>query len=124
MAPGRKSIDDQIADEQKRADEARARIAALKARQRTVSRKQDNHRKIIVGGACMAHIKIDPQFRKALFEALNAAVTDKKQRAAIPDLLDEQAFAEAMRATAKQAAIEAKEAAPKKKPEGKRPPAP
>ena len=119
MAPGRKSIDDQIADEQKRADEARARIASLKARQRTVSRKQDNHRKIIVGGACMAHMKMDPQFRKTLMVALNAAVTDKKQRGAIPDLLDEQAFAEAMRATAKLAASEAKDAAEKKSTQGK-----
>jgi len=122
MAPGRKSIDDQIADEQKRADEARARIAALKARQRTVSRKQDNHRKIIVGGACMSHMKIDPQFRKGLMVALNAAVTDKKQRGAIPDLLDEQAFAEAMRATAKLAASEAKDAAEKKTVQGKQAP--
>ena len=125
MSPGgRKTLDAQIADEQHKADETRARIAALKARQRTVSRKVDTHRKIIVGGACMAHTKIDPQFRKALIAALNAAVTDKKHRTAIPDLLDEQAFAEAMRAAAKQAASDAKEAGAKKKAaEGKRPPA-
>ena len=124
MAPGRKSIDAQIADEQKRAEEARARIASLKARQRSISRKQDAHRKIIVGGAVMTHMKMSAPFRKAVMEALNAAVTDKKHRAAIPDLLDEQAFAEAMWAAAKQAASDAKDAvAEKKAAEGKRPPA-
>ena len=51
----------------------------------------------------IAHIKIDPQFRKELREALNKAVTDPKHRAVIPDLLDEQAFHEAMRAAAKKA---------------------
>src|SRR5208282_5761055 len=115
MAPGRKSIDAQIADEQKRADEARARIASLKARQRTVSRKHENHRKIIVGAAAMAHMKIDPQFRKALIGALNAAVTEKRHRDVIPDLLDEQAFAESMRAVANEAASGAKETPPEKK---------
>jgi hypothetical protein len=68
-------------------------------------------------------MKNDAQFRKALMAALNAAVTDKKQRDAITDLLDEQAFAEAMRAVAKQAAADAKEPVPaKKSAEGKRPP--
>ena len=59
----------------------------------------------------MAHIKLDPRFRKAVQEALNKAVTDPKHRAVIPDLLDEKAFIEAMQAAAKKAAAEAKEAA-------------
>jgi exonuclease III len=116
MTHGRKSIEARIADEQKKTEEARARIAALKARQRAEDRKKDSHRKIVVGAAAMAHIKIDPQFRKVLREALNLAVTDPKHRAVIPDLLDEQAFNEAMRLAAKQAAAEAKEAAAEKQP--------
>ncbi|MGA2909969.1 MAG: hypothetical protein ABSE36_19910 [Terracidiphilus sp.] len=111
MAHPRKSIDELIAEEQKKSEEARARIAELKARQRAEDRKKDSHRKIVVGAAAMAHIKIDAQFRKALREALNKAVTDPRHRAVIPDLLDEQAFQEAMRLAAKQAAAEAKEAA-------------
>jgi hypothetical protein len=58
----------------------------------------------------MAHIKIDPRFRKAVQDALNKSITGPKHRAAIPDLLDEQAFNEAMRAAAKKAAVEADEA--------------
>jgi exonuclease III len=111
MAAHHKSLDELISDEQRKADEARARIAELKARQRAEDRKKDNHRKIIVGAAAMAHIRIDPQFRKALREALNAAVTDAKHRAVIPDLLDEQAFTQAMKAIAKQAAEDAKDSA-------------
>jgi exonuclease III len=120
VSPAHKSIDELIAEEQKKGEEARARIASLKARQRVVDRKKEAHRKIIIGGAAMAHARIDPQFRKALIGALNAAVTEKKHRDAIPDLLDEQAFAESMKAAAKQAASEAKEAGRAKKPtEGK-----
>ena len=86
-------------------------MAELKARQHAEDRKRDNHRKIIVGAAAIAHVKIDPQFRKDLRNALNKAVTDTKPRAVIADLLDEKVFQEAMRAAAKKAAEDAKEAA-------------
>jgi hypothetical protein len=123
MAPGRKPIDALIADEQRKADEARAKIAALKFRQRTLSRKKDNHRKIIVGGAVMAHMRTSAPFRKAAIEALNAAVTDKRHRDAIPDLLDEKAFNEAMQAVAQQAKADLKQAETEKKPaQGKQAP--
>jgi hypothetical protein len=111
MSPAHKSIDELIAEEQKRSEEARARIAALKARQKAIDRKKENHRKIIVGGAVMAHMKIDARFRKEVIEALNKAVTEPKHRGVIPDLLDEHAYQEAVRAAAKKAAIDgAKEA--------------
>jgi len=118
MAHPRKSIDELIAEEQKKSEEARARIAELKARQRAEDRKKDSHRKIVVGAAAMAHIKIDAQFRKALREALNKAVTDPRHRAVIPDLLDEKAFQEALHTAAKQAALEAKEVAAEKETSG------
>jgi exonuclease III len=111
MAHGHKTTEELIAEEEKKSEQVKARIAELKSRQRVEERKRDNHRKIVVGGAVMAHIRIDPRFRKAVQEALNNAVTDPKHRAAIPDLLNEKAFLEAMKAAAKKAAAEAKEAA-------------
>jgi hypothetical protein len=110
MAQGRKTTQELIAEEQKRAEQVRARMSELKTRQRVEDRKRDSHRKIVVGAAAMAHIRIDPQFRKALRDALNTAVTEPKHRAVIPDLLDEQAFQEAMRDAAKKAAVEAEDA--------------
>ena len=110
MAHVRKTTVELIAEEEKKVEQLKARMAELKARQRVEDRKRDNHRKIIVGAAAMAHIKIDAQFRKDLRNALIQAVTDPKQKAVIPDLLDEKAFQEAMRAAAKKAAEEAKEA--------------
>jgi hypothetical protein len=109
--PGRKTTVELIAEEEKKAEQGRARMAELKARQKVEERKRDNHRKIVVGAAVMAHIKIDGHFRKEVRDALNKAVTDPKHRNVIPDLLDERAFEEAMRAAAKKAAAEAKEAA-------------
>jgi len=111
MAHVRKTTEELIAEEEKKAEQVRARMAELKARQHAEERKRDNHRKIVVGAAAIAHVKIDPQFRKDLRNALNKAVTDPKHRAVIADLLDEKAFQEAMRAAAKKAADEAKEAA-------------
>ena len=111
MAHVRKTTVELIAEEEKKVEQLKARMAELKARQRVEDRKRDNHRKIIVGAAAMAHIKIDAQFRKDLRNALIQAVTDPKQKAVIPDLLDEKAFQEAMHAEAKQAALEANEAA-------------
>jgi len=111
MAYVRKTIEELIAEEEKKSEQVKARMAELKARQKAEDRKRDNHRKIVVGAGIMAHIKIDPRFRKAVQEALNKAVTEPKQRAVIPDLLDEKAFIEAMQAAAKKAAIEAKEEA-------------
>jgi hypothetical protein len=110
MAHVRKTTEELIAEEEKKAEQVRARMAELKARQHAEERKRDNHRKIVVGAAAIAHVKIDPQFRKDLRNALNKAVTDPKQRAVIADLLDEKAFQEAMRAAAKKAADEAEEA--------------
>ena len=111
MAHVRKSTEELIAEEEKKSEQVKARMAELKARQKVEERKRDNHRKIVVGAAAMAHIKIDPQFRRELREALNKAVTDPKHRAVIPDLLDEKAFLQAMRAAVKKEAAEAKEAA-------------
>jgi hypothetical protein len=84
-------------------------MAELKARQRGEDRKKENHRKIVVGAAVMAHIRLDAQFRSVLREALNKAVTEPKHRNVIPDLLSEQGFQDAMRAAAKKEASDAKE---------------
>ena len=109
MTGARKSIQQLIAEEEKKSEQIKARMAELKARQKAEDRKKDAHRKIVVGAAVMAHIKIDPQFRKEVREALDKAVTEPKNRNVIPDLLSEQAFQDAMRAAAQRAAEEAAE---------------
>ena len=105
----RKTTEELIAEEEKKVEQLKARMAELKARQRGEDRRRENHRKIVVGAAVMAHIRLDAQFRTVLREALNKAVTEPKHRNVIPDLLDEQAFQDAMRAAAKKAASDAKE---------------
>jgi len=109
MTQVRQSTSELIADEEKKGERLKARMAELKDRQRVESRRRDTYRKIVAGAGIMAHIKIDPRFRKAVQDALNKAVPGPKHRGAIPDLLDEQAFQEALDAERK-AALEAKEA--------------
>ena len=110
MPHGRKSTQQRIDEEEKKSEQVKARIAELKAQQRADERKRENHRKIVVGAAVIAHVKIDPRFRKEVRDALTKAVTDPKHKAVIADLLDEEAFHAAMRAAAKKADIEAAEA--------------
>jgi hypothetical protein len=109
--PPRKTTQELIAEEEKKAEQVKARMAELVARQQGEQRKRDAHRKIVVGAAVIAHVRFDPEFRRVLREALKIAVTDPKNRAVIPDLLDEQAFQQAMQAAAKKAANDAKEEA-------------
>jgi CO/xanthine dehydrogenase FAD-binding subunit len=106
----KKTTEELIAEEERKAAQVKNRMAELKHRQKVEERKRDNHRKIIAGAGAIAHIKLDSEFRKALRDALNKAVTDPKHRKVIADLLDEQAFQAAMRAAAQKAAEEAAEA--------------
>ena len=63
MATIRKTTEELIAEEEKKVEQLKARMAELKARQRGEDRKKENHRKIVVGAAVMAHIRLDAQFR-------------------------------------------------------------
>jgi hypothetical protein len=109
MTHVRKSTLELIAEEEKKVEQVKSRMAELKARQRVEDRRRDSHRKIVAGATLMAHVKIDPQFRKTVQDAFNKALTNPKNRAAILDLIDERAFQEAMRAAARKADAEAKE---------------
>ena len=81
MAHARKTTTELIAEEEKKSEQVKARIAELKAQQRAHERKRENHRKIIVGASVIAHVKIDPRFRKEVRDALTKAVTDPKHKA-------------------------------------------
>jgi hypothetical protein len=65
-----KTTEELIAEEEKKGEQVKARMAELKARQKVEERKRENHRKIIVGAAVMAHIRIDPRFRKDVLAAV------------------------------------------------------
>ena len=110
MAYVRKTIEELIAEEEKKSEQVKARMAELKGRQGPKSARgqspQDRG-----GSRHHGSHQDDARFRKAVQEALNKAVTEPKHRAVIPDLLDEKAFIEAMQAAAKKAAKEAKEEA-------------
>jgi len=107
----RKTTAQLIAEEEKKSSQLKARLEELKTRQRAEERKKENHRKIIVGAAVLAHIKINPVFRKQVQEALNLAVTDPKHREAIRDVLNERAYMTWMKEAMRLAKAAAKELA-------------
>jgi len=65
----------------------KARIAKLENKAKAQDRKRDTRRKIIIGGAVMAHAKHDKAFGAALRQALQAAVTKDADREVIKDFL-------------------------------------
>jgi hypothetical protein len=73
---------------QKRQAQIQAQIAALKAKEKVAERKKDTRRKIIVGGAVLAHAALHPAFAAALKEVLKLAVVRDSDRATIQDLLE------------------------------------
>ncbi len=65
-----------------------AQLKALEARQKQADRKADTRRKIIVGGAVLAHAALHPAFAESLREVLRAAVSRDVDKKAIADLLN------------------------------------
>jgi hypothetical protein len=66
----------------------KAQIAALEAKEKAAERKKDTRRKIIVGGAVLAHAALHPAFAAELKMALKQAVIRDSDRETIQDLLE------------------------------------
>lgn len=88
MSGPRKTLHDRIAEEEKRQEDLRLSIAALKARARTLDRKWDVRRKIVMGAALEAHAKLNGAFHEAMAKALRAAVRPK-DRELLPEFFPE-----------------------------------
>jgi hypothetical protein len=66
----------------------KAQIAALEAKEKEAERKKDTRRKIIVGGAVLAHAALHPAFAAELKMVLKQAVIRDSDRETIQDLLE------------------------------------
>ncbi len=78
---------ERIAAAEKQVAAKKARLARLKAQESTEARKLDTRRKIVVGGAVLAHAEIDPAFAIELRHVLAKAVARDQDKAVIADLL-------------------------------------
>ena len=87
MPRPRKSLDDQLAELTRKRDQLEARRLALLAVKKDSDRKLDTRRKIIVGGAILAHAELHPAFADQLAVLLNLVVTRDIDRGVIADLL-------------------------------------
>ena len=72
-----------------------AQLEKLRQKETAEERKRDTRRKIIVGGAVLAHAKIDAAFAAALAGVLAKAVQRDADREAIADLLSSESGARA-----------------------------
>ena len=79
---------DKLAALKQKEQQLKAKIAALEARQKTADRKKDARRKIVVGGAVLAHAALHPAFADELKAILKVAVTRDSDRETIGDILE------------------------------------
>lgn len=62
-----------------------AQLQALKARESAAARKLDTRRKIVIGGAVMAHCAHDPDFADAVKKAMRSALTTERDKTLLAD---------------------------------------
>lgn len=70
-----KQRDALIAAQRKKQKQLAAKLAQLDAREKSSTRKQDSHLKIIIGAAAMAHARNNGTWAKQLFDVLHKATT-------------------------------------------------
>ena len=87
MPRAQKPLAERIAALKEAEKKAQARLASLVARQKTEDRKRDTRRKIVVGGAVLAHAALHPAFANALRDVLRVAVTRDMDKALLADLI-------------------------------------
>lgn len=82
-----KTIDDRIADVKARQAALAARLGQLQGKARTVERKRDTRRKIVVGAAVIAHMGHDADFAQLVATVLARNVLRPADRDVITELL-------------------------------------
>ncbi len=87
MPRTRKTVDDRIGFLNGKRRDIDKKIGTLRTRQNGERRKLDTRRKLILGGAVMAHAKLDAEFAKALRVALHKAVAPR-DKAIVGDLME------------------------------------
>ncbi|MFZ0244544.1 hypothetical protein [Candidatus Binatus sp.] len=86
MPKTRKTLDEQLASLKQKKEAIEKQLNAVETRKRETDRKLDTRRKIIVGGAVLAHSRVEPDFRPVLQVALEKAVAPK-DRPLVADLI-------------------------------------
>ena len=76
----RKSLEERLADAQKKEAQAKARTQKAKALVNAQKRKQDTRRKIIVGGMVIAHMSHDPAFAAEIEKLMKEQITRPEDR--------------------------------------------
>lgn len=85
----RKSDAERLAALKRREADIKEQITRLVNKAKIEERKRDTRRKILVGGAALAHAKHDAAFARSLRQALHVAVTKEADRTVIQDILEE-----------------------------------
>lgn len=86
MPTTRKTLDEQLEALKQRKAAIEKQLETVEKRKSETDRKLETRRKIIVGGAVIAHAEIDSDFRRAMQAALQKAVA-AKDRALVGDLI-------------------------------------
>ena len=80
MAGARKTPEETLAALQQKKQQVDAQIKATAARVRTAERKKDTRRKVILGGAVLAHMAHDATFKTAIVKLISEQVKRPEDR--------------------------------------------
>jgi hypothetical protein len=122
MPKTRRTLDEQLEALKQKKEAIEKQLNAVETRKKETDRKLETRRKIIVGGALLAHAEIDPDFRAAMQAALQKAVAPK-DRALVADLI-RSGVADASAAKETAPPVPARSTRPAPQPPGSTPPAP
>jgi hypothetical protein len=81
------------AEHQRRVEQMLARAQLVRNRAVSTERRQNTRRKTIVGGALLAEVRTNPEFRTLLYEILARRVADPRDRALIAGSYDNESDA-------------------------------
>ena len=82
----RKTMQERKAELENKRQQITAQLARIEAREKQKERKKDTRQKIIVGGAVLAHARLDAAFADQLAAILGKAVTRDIDKDTIADL--------------------------------------
>ncbi|EAT16745.1 mobilization protein [Desulfuromonas acetoxidans] len=74
------NVNEQIAKQQKKIEQEKAKLAKLKNKIAGAERKKDTRRKILVGSFFISRAKADPDFRVKLIRQLNDYLNNDRDR--------------------------------------------
>lgn len=83
------SLSDRKAKLEQKAAQLKAQLKALESQESKQRRKQETREKVVIGGAVLAHARLDAAFRTTLLDVLRRAVQREEDVKTVAGIISE-----------------------------------